>query len=230
MSDWPTSFDFDTNPVCQELFRPFIENQLHELARYDAAREEQAPDDITYIFHEHAERVAENILKSCLFMGLGETVANNMYWAVLPHDIGKCKLPLDVWDTDEKPDDGLKTLRRTHTVLGADMVRETFQDIEHPFKDLMIEIMAHHHEHIDGSGTNGLSGDQLSQPVRLAAIVEAYDGYRIWRPHFGERDISPPAVLEKLSSEKGAGIYDMDLLNAFTEMKLEEYKKGLTRK
>ena len=77
---------------------------MDELAKYDAQR----PEGHEYIFHEHAERVAENVKKTCIHMGLGDLVAENMYWATLPHDIGKKNLPVDLWDTEEKPDAQLK--------------------------------------------------------------------------------------------------------------------------
>lgn len=172
---WPTNFDFVTDQLCQNLFKPFIEEELIRLRAYDQLR----PEGVTYIFHEHAQRVAGNIKKTCLFMGLGEIVATNMYWSVLPHDIGKRALPPDVWDSEEKPTDQMKEYRRTHTQTGPEIVNALFPASTHPFKDLMIEIMAYHHEHLDGSGTHGLSAAKISMPVRLAAIVEAYDGYRI---------------------------------------------------
>ena len=223
-SSWPDSFDFETDEICQNVFKPFIENELKALEEYDAQR----PDDITYIFSEHALRVAENMKKTCLHMGLGETVANNMYWAILPHDIGKKNLPLDIWDTEEQPDNNLKQFRRTHTLLGAQIVQEYFPDIEHPFKDLMIDIMANHHEQMDGLGTHEKTADELSTPVRLAAIVEAFDGWRIWRPHYGDRDISVSGVLERMRTEKGAEIFDMDLFDAFAEMKMTDHENDNT--
>ncbi len=213
------NFDFATDEICQNIFKPFIESQMKELKSYDSSR----PEGITYIFHEHAQRVADNMRKTCLYMGLGEIVANNMYWAVLPHDIGKKNLPLDVWDREEKPDNSLKKFRRTHTLLGAQIVQEYFHDIDHPFKDLMMDIMANHHEQMDGNGTHKIAGDKLSAAVRLAAIVEAYDGWRIWRPHYGDRDISIPAVLKRMREEKGAEIFDMDLFEPFAKMKMDEY-------
>ncbi len=223
-SSWPNNFDFETDEICQSVFKPFIENELKALEEYDAQR----PDDITYIFSEHALRVADNMKKTCLHMGLGETVANNMYWAILPHDIGKKNLPLDIWDTEEQPDNNLKQFRRTHTLLGAQIVQEYFPDIDHPFKDLMIDIMANHHEQMDGLGTHGKKADELSTPVRLAAIVEAFDGWRIWRPHYGDRDISVSGVLERMRTEKGAEIFDMDLFDAFAEMKMTDHENDNT--
>lgn len=219
MSDWPDTFDFDHDETCQKVFKPFIKGELASLRAYDDKR----PDEKNYIFHQHATRVARDVKKTCLQLGLSEKISNNMYWAVLPHDIGKRLLPVDYWDQEEKPSDNVKKIRRTHTLLGVQIVNENFPDIDHPFKALMCDIMAHHHEQMDGGGQMGLNASQLSAPVRLAAVVEAYDGYRIWRPHFGGRDLSPPAVLAKMRDEKGQAIYDMDMLEAFAEMKTKEY-------
>ncbi len=219
-SNWPDRFDFETDETCKMVFKIFIRAELDHLRSYDDLR----PGDKTYIFHQHSVRVGKDIKKTALHMGLGEMIANNLYWAALPHDIGKRLLPPDVWDSEEKPTGQIKKLRRTHTLLGVQIVNEMFPNVHHPFKELMIDIMANHHEQMDGNGTLGLPGDKLSKPVRLAAIVEAYDGYRIWRPHFGDRDISPPAVLKRMREEKGAEIYDMELFTAFEDMKLKEYK------
>ncbi len=95
---------------------------------------------------------------------------------------------------------------------------------DHPFKDLMLDIMKNHHEQMDGQGYHHIPGDQLSLPVRLAAIVEAFDGWSIPRPHFGDRDISIPAVLKRMETEK-AGMFDPALFKAFAEMKLSGYNK-----
>jgi len=223
MISWPDSYDFETDEICQKTFKPFIARELEHLKAYD----DQRPDDITYIFHEHAQRVAHDMKATCLHMGLDHKVATNMYWAVLPHDIGKSRLPLEVWDSEEKPTEKIKQYRRTHTLLGAQIVQEYFHDIEHPFKDLIIAIMAYHHEQLDGNGTHHITGVELAPPVRLAAIVEAFDGWRIWRPHFKDdrRDTSIPGVLKRMRFDKGPDIFDMDLFEAFAEMKMIEYNQ-----
>lgn len=217
MSEWP-DFDFETDGTCQSVFKPFILNEMDLLTEFDAQR----PAGITYIFHQHAERVARDVEKTCLRMDLGKNVARNMYWATLPHDCGKRKLPVSIWDQEDKPDGELKRLRRTHTELGAQIVEDELGDVVHPFKTLMTEIILNHHEQMDGGGYRGLNAEQLSMPVRLAAIVEAFDGWSIARPHYGGRDITIPAVLERMRGEK-AGFFDKALLDAFAEMKMAEY-------
>ena len=216
LSDWPDSYNFATDTVCQSVFLPFIEGEMAALKAYDAKR----PADRTYIFPEHAQRVADLTQKTVLHMGFGETVANNLYWAVLPHDIGKAQLPFEIWDSEEKPDATTKRYRRTHTLLGAQKVDAYFHDIDHPFKDLMADMMRYHHEEMSGNGTLGIEASALPACIRLAAIIEAYDGYRIWRPHFGDRDISPEGVIARMRDEKGADVYDLALLEAFAEVVL----------
>ncbi len=219
-TDWPDIFDFRTDKTCQDIFKPFIKQQLKELETYESQR----PDNITYIFHEHSQRVANDIKKTCLHMGLSSKVANNMYWALLVHDIGKKELPIDIWDTKEKPSNKLKEQRRTHTITGAQLANEHLKNIEHPFKTLMIDIMLYHHEQMDGNGTLGIKATKLSKPARLSAIIDAYDGWSIWRPHYGDRDISTAGVIKRMREEKGTAFFDMTLFGSFAEIKIKEQK------
>lgn len=219
---WPDHFDVRNDPVFQEQIKPFLENQMRLLEIYDRKRLAVNPD-IKYIFHEHAERVANDTRKTCALLGLPENVQENMYWAMLVHDAGKRVLPIEIWDSPEKPTGEVMKFRRSHVDLGLDIVREELGDIDHPFVNLMVDIMVYHHEKMDGTGEHNIPGADLSMPVRLACIVESYDGYTIPRPHFGDRDISPAAVLDKMRYEpdKGNRMFDMDLFNAFAEMKLK---------
>ncbi|WP_435642015.1 HD-GYP domain-containing protein [Micavibrio aeruginosavorus] len=220
---WPDDFDVRADAVFQDQIKPFIENQMKLMEIYDRKRLAVNPD-IKYIFHEHAERVANDTRNTCAKLGLPDNVQENMYWAMLVHDIGKRVLPIEIWDSPEKPTGDVMKYRRSHVDLGLNIVREELGDLQHPFFDLMTDIMVNHHEKIDGTGEHGLKGHELSAPVRLACIIESYDGYTIPRPHFGDRDISPTAVLDKMRSEpgKGAAMFDMDLFEAFAAVKVEQ--------
>ncbi len=216
-SGWPDNFDFESDETCQTLFKPYIEKVLQKLEEYDARR----PQDTAYIFHQHAKRVADDVKETCLYLGLGEKVANNMYWALLIHDLGKVHLPVDIWDIPEKPQDDIKARRRTHTELGADEFENKFSGIDHPFKNLALNIIHFHHEQMDGNGPYKIPGEKLPPAVKLASIVEAFDGWSTPRPHFNGRDVSPPAVLVRMNTEK-AHMFDPMLLHAFSKVKCEE--------
>lgn len=221
MSKWPDNFDFETDETCQEIFKPFIEEQIELLGEYDAKR----PAGHVYEFHLHSERVAQDVKKACLHMGLGEKIANNMYWAVLAHDIGKRTLPIDIWDTEGKPDAALKSYRRTHTSTGKEIVETELGLENHPFKDLMLDIMMNHHEKMDGTGHFKIPGEKLSNAVRLTCIADSYDGWRIKRPHYeAKRDTSPAGVMKRIREEKGPEFFDMTLVDQFEDMKKNDHE------
>lgn len=225
MTDWPDDFDIRNDPETAKAVQEFIDTHLAALKEYDAQREawvkKNLPPDyvMTYRFHDHTLRVADDMRKTALHLGLGETCAHHLYLSMLAHDVGKIKLPVKLWDMVEKPDDYIKNERRRHTGLGVDLIQKHLPN-EHPMTELMVDITAYHHENMDGSGYIGLHGDDLSLPVRLACIIESFDGYSVVRPHFGDRDVSAAGVIKRMRDEKGAGIYDLELLNAFAAVKL----------
>jgi HD-GYP domain-containing protein (c-di-GMP phosphodiesterase class II) len=271
MSLSSVDFDIRTDAVFQDRIKPFIEKELRDLALFDQDREawakENLPPDyvMTYRFADHAKRVAEDMRRTALHLGWGEAAAEALYWAMLPHDIGKRFLPVELWDRMDKPDEALKALRRSHVERGAEYVlslppplydsndevkrilnwkflpefilstifnyfplpfpwRKSERMYEHeiknhPFLTLMLDIMLNHHEQMDGKGHRGVKGADLSPPVRLACIVESFDGYATARPHFGDRDISIEGVLNRMRTEKGADVFDMELFEAFAEVK-----------
>lgn len=219
-------FDFDVrnDPVFEQIIKPFIIDQMRDMAAYDRKRQAINPD-IKYIFHEHAERVAQDVRNVAARMGQPEQVQEAMYWAMLAHDLGKKTLPTEIWDSEEKPTGEAKALRRSHAERGLAILDQGLGDLDHPFLSLMRDVMTNHHEHMDGSGHHGLTAEQISLPVRLCCIVEGYDGYTVERPHdkFEPRDRSPAGTLHRMLNDpdKGGKMYDLELLSAFTIMKLE---------
>lgn len=222
-------FDFtlENNPQFHAHIKPFIEKYVEKLKACDEARiawaAENLPHDyhVTYLFHAHTQRVVKDMQSMCLHLGLPENSQQILRWAMLAHDLGKSVMPIDMWDSVEKPTDAIKDKRREHTKIGVELVREELP-FDHPFLDLMCDMMMHHHEYMDGTGHYGLTAEQISMPVRLAAIIESFDGYTIPRAHFADRDTSIPGVLERLNGEK-ASWFDPELLKAFTEMKRTGY-------
>lgn len=221
-------FDFDirNDPVFEQIIKPFVQDQINDMAAYDRKRQARNPGmEIKYIFHEHAERVAQDVRKVAARMGQPEHVQEAMYWAMLAHDLGKKTLPVEIWDSVGRPSPEHKALQRTHAERGLAVLDEGLGTLEHPLLNLMRDVMNNHHENLDGSGPHGLTADQISMPVRLCCIVEGYDGYTIERPHdkFEPKDRSPASVLERMRSDPkmGAKMFDMELFEMFAAMKLE---------
>lgn len=202
--------------VVSDAHKRFIERQMLSLADYDSLR----PVGHVYEFHLHSYRVAQSIKSLALSIGHNAAYCDALYWATLPHDIGKTALPITIWDMDDKPSDDVRDERRTHTIKGVHIVLKEFGDDAcntDPFLKLMLNIMENHHEHLDGSGYLGKTADQLSPEVQMACICDAFDGYSVQRAHFEGRDLSPKSVIERMKSEK-AGQYNLKLLKSFQEI------------
>lgn len=192
--------------------KEFILQQVKALANYDALR----PAGHVYEFHLHSERVAQSTKSLALAMGYDRDMSEALYWATLVHDIGKTTLPVSIWDLKNKPTNDQKSMRRTHTTKGVETIRKEFGEEcdTSPFLQMMMDIMENHHEMLDGTGFFGKTAKDLSREVRMVCICDAFDGWSVKREHFGNRDLSPAAVIERMETEK-AGQFDENLLSLF---------------
>lgn len=216
-------FDFDirTDSVFYNTIKPFIEAQMKNLVAYDEQRRTRVRaefnEPLAYVFHEHAERVAIRTREICKRLGQPENVQTAMYWAMKVHDIGKPELAIDAWDFKGKPTAEAKKHSRQHAELGGGVLETGLAGIDNPFKDLMIDIAENHHD---------LFSDAMSMPVRLACIVEDFDGRSIRRngPEWETRDLSPATVLGRMRNEegKGAAMFDMDLFDQVERIILDD--------
>lgn len=200
-------------PQSDEIFRekiaPWIAHQFEALRVLDNRR----PVTATYIFHEHVLRVAAMGRDFALALGASQSAAEWFYQALMIHDCGKTELPHAIWDSVQKPSAEVKAQRRLHAPLGGRMIETELPD-GHGFTDFAADIARHHHEQMDGGGFMGVAAGTLSPWVRVACIIDSFDGMSVRRPHFGARDTSPAAVYERLAVEK-AGQYDPELLASF---------------
>ena len=205
------------NMHVSEAHKSFITTQLDKLSDYDALR----PKGHVYEFHLHSERVAQSMKSLAKHMGYNDCMCETLYWATLPHDIGKMALPIHIWDLEDKPTDEQRQERRSHTWRGVEIIKSKYRnEYENDrFLKLMIDIMQNHHECVDGSGYQSKTAKDLTKEVRMACICDAFDGYSVFRPHFANRDISPKAVIARMEIEK-AGQYDSVILKLFKEIKL----------
>ena len=201
--------------VVKQRYKNFIEDELAKLAAYDALR----PDGHVYEFDRHSRRVAHNTKQLALKAGYDQNHAECLYWATLPHDIGKTSLPVSIWDLPHKPTEKEKALRREHTVKGIDRVRAVFGEEcnTDPLLRMMLDIMENHHETLNGTGFLGRTEVELSRDVQMVCICDAFDGWSVPRAHFGNRDTSPAAVIARMKNEK-AGQFNTSLLNQFSKL------------
>ncbi len=211
--------------VVLDTHKNIISYLIEKLGRYDSHR----PDGHPYKFHTHSKRVAQSVKDLAQAMNYDDSMCEALYWATLPHDIGKTSLPIAIWDLENKPTNEQRAERRTHTQLGVNILHNEFGSDcgTDPFLRLCNDITLHHHETLDKKGPLGIDANTLSQEVRMVCICDAFDGWSVSRPHFDDRDISPSAVIHRMETEK-AGQFDSDILQIFKEFKLCQSKPSLS--
>ncbi|WJR78242.1 HD domain-containing phosphohydrolase [Bradyrhizobium sp. NP1] len=148
-------------------------------------------------------------------LGMREDDQRRLARAALLHDIGKAFVPVAILDkktplTEEEMYEIRQHPRRGYEALAA----------QGGFPAEMLDVVLHHHEMLDGSGyPNGLSGNQISDIVRLTTIVDIYAALvekRAYRMPFTHARAF--ALMEGMS-----GKLDQQLLQAFRPVAFGAY-------
>jgi putative nucleotidyltransferase with HDIG domain len=118
-------------------------------------------------------------------LGMREDDQRRLARAALLHDVGKAYIPVAILDKPGKLTEQEMNEIRKHPRLGYEALAD-----QGGFPPEMLDVVLHHHEFLDGSGyPNGLSGNQISDIVRVITIVDIYAAlvekraYRIEHTH-----------------------------------------------
>lgn len=153
----------------------------------------------------HQKRVSQLAVAIAESMGLSRERITGIRLGGLIHDIGKLRVPAEILTTPRRLSDLEYEIIRTHPAVGGEILAET--DFPWPVK----EMVAQHHERLDGSGyPHGYSGDHLCIEVRIlsvADVVEAMYSHRPYRPSLGLT-----AALDEIRKGRGS-LYDPDVVD-----------------
>ena len=153
----------------------------------------------------HSERVANFADQIAQAMNLSDETRHSLRLGSLLHDIGNIGIPdsillkpsgLTAWEFDEM---------KLHTIIGEQICR--------PLEVLSpaLPFVRSHHAKLDGSGyPDGLSGDEISLPIRILSVCDVYDTLRIERTY---RDaFNHQQALEILQKEVERGWWDAEVV------------------
>ncbi len=163
----------------------------------------------------HCERLAVNAVDLGRYLGLDDDSILALRRGGYLHDLGKIAVPDDILKkgSDLTPEEW--AIMKRHPVTGENICK--------PLKSLrlVLPIIRHHHEHVDGSGyPDGLRGDEIPLLPRILQVVDVYDALRTARPYklaIGH-DQSAQTMLEKARQ----GLLDAALVNEFFIMLVEK--------
>ncbi len=159
----------------------------------------------------HCERLAEFAARLGERIGLPENHVKALRRAGTVHDIGKVSVPDHILLKPGPLTPEEWQVIREHPVIG--------ERICAPLKSfrLVLPIIRHHHEKLDGSGyPDGLRGDQIPLTARVLQITDVYDALSTERPY--KPALSPSEAIETMEDEVKKGWWDADLLSEFCMM------------
>ncbi len=163
-------------------------------------------DDTT---REQARRLGHNtgVLATALRLP-GQQVADLSKAAPL-HDLGKVAIADHVLGKPGRLDAAEYDLMKTHTTLGAEMLRGS----PYPVLEVASRVALAHHEHFDGGGyPYGLEGEEIPLAARIISIVDVFDSLvhaRVYREAWTVEEAR--AELEAQSGRQ----FDPDVVTAF---------------
>jgi putative two-component system response regulator len=211
--------DFLTRPVDPiELLarvRSLLKVKLHtdELERaesvlFSLARSIEAKDPYT---HGHCERLAECSIELGKRLGLPEEQLLALCRAGVVHDIGKVAVPDAILLKPGRLTEDEWKIIREHPVVGERICK--------PLKSfrLVLPIIRHHHEKLDGSGyPDGLRGDAIPITAKIMQMVDVFDALATERPY--KKALSIADSLETMRQEVAKGWWDPRVFEHFEQM------------
>ena len=92
------------------------------------------------------------------------------------HDIGKIGIDEKILNKPGKLTKEEFEIMKTHTTIGADIIRQMFTKSEKPLLRSAWEICRWHHERYDGKGyPDGLIGEQIPIAAQVVSVADVYD-------------------------------------------------------
>ena len=203
------------NRYLQQSYQERLEAQLREL---DLKNKEQFLGQVQMAVRMlekkdvytrgHSQRVSRYAVKTALMLGFTGDILDQIRLGGDLHDIGKIGTrdavllkpgPLTAAEFEEikkhvtEGEEILEPLRRDHAVV--------------------LHIVRHHHERLDGSGfPDGLRGEAIPMVARLVCVVDAFDAMTTNRAYRASRD--PGVAMGEL--QRCAGLqFDPDVVTAF---------------
>jgi putative two-component system response regulator len=161
--------------------------------------------------HGHCKRLSNYSARLGEHLGLAENQIIALHRAGVVHDVGKIAVPDAILLKPGKLSEQEWKLMREHSVVG--------ERICAPLKSfrLVLPIIRHHHEKLDGSGyPDGLRGDAIPITARILQIVDVYDALTTERPY--KRAFAITDALQTMKEQVAKGWWDPHIFEQFESL------------
>ncbi|TFH70310.1 HD domain-containing protein [Gammaproteobacteria bacterium LSUCC0112] len=132
----------------------------------------------------YAEVIARRVASA--FQLSDEAIALIKLFAPL-HDIGKIGIPDQILLKNGQVSQEERIVMQLRVTKGEQIARQILKDFNlerHIDSRIMLNIIACHHEYLDGSGyPRGLKGDEIPIETRIITVADIFDAQTCLRPH-----------------------------------------------
>ncbi len=163
----------------------------------------------------HCERLAVRAAELGRHLELDEDSIVALRRGGYLHDLGKIAVPDEILKKGSDLTMAEWQIMKQHPVTGENICK--------PLKSLrlVLPIIRHHHEHVDGSGyPDGLRGQEIPLLPRILQVVDVYDALRTARPY--KPALSSEHAAQTMREEARQGRWDRELVDEFFSMLVEK--------
>jgi putative two-component system response regulator len=161
--------------------------------------------------HGHCERLSCMGAALGARLGLSDREIEALRMAGALHDIGKVAIPDAILLKRGPLTPEERLIIQEHPVRGF--------EICHPIKSfgLVLPIIRHHHERLDGSGyPDGLVGDAIPRTAQVLQVVDVFDALTSDRPY--RQAVTPAEALAMIDTEVARGWWNPAIVQEFAAM------------
>ena len=147
----------------------------------------------------------------CLRLGFDEEKAEHIATASKLHDLGKIAVPKYIIEKQGRLSEEEQIIISSHTEFGYTILSAFDDD---PLLSTAATIARYHHEQYNGSGKNGLKGEDIPVEARIVTVCDVYDALVSERSY--KKAWTKEAAMENLDENMGK-IFDPTICKAFLE-------------
>ncbi|MBN2220326.1 MAG: PAS domain S-box protein, partial [Kosmotogaceae bacterium] len=198
--------DISERKIAEESVKKSLESLINTLSSLVEARDPYTSG--------HQKRVSElsTAIARKLFSEdeMHEDIVESIRVAALLHDIGKSAVPTEILTKPVRLNNLEYDLVREHSKKGYVILKEVY------FPWPIADIVAQHHERLDGSGyPRGLTGDEIRIEARIIAVADVVEAMSSHRPYRASLGIE--AALDEIRQNSGR-FYDRRVVEACLEL------------
>ncbi len=121
---------------------------------------------------DHLRHICDYTRELCLRSGMDAEKAEQIAVASKLHDLGKIAIPKYIIHKQARLTEEERTIINSHTEFGYTILSTYADD---PVLEISATIARYHHERYDGTGVNGLKGENIPIEARIVTVCDVYD-------------------------------------------------------